>query len=156
MCDDEGQQSLRAAEERLSPAAPAARAEVAQESRNEEMKEAFVTNNAENVKPRIGESREDSTEVSSRIENVKPRVEVSRGDSTEVISRMEDGNMPVGGQLASAKVSSRTEGVLPSRKRESEERGAHEDPDEGAHARVGNVHQRDDSDPQVAACGFSE
>ena len=31
MCDDAGQQRLRTAEERLAPAAPAARAEVAQE-----------------------------------------------------------------------------------------------------------------------------
>ena len=76
-----GQQRLPAAEERLAPAASAARAEktqkgraslasvgVAQESRDEEMTEACVTNNAENVKPWI---------------------EVN--DSIEMISRMEDG-----------------------------------------------------------------
>ena len=96
MCDDAGQQRLRTAEERLAPAASAARAEVAQEgqvsparaelaqeSRDEEMNEACVTNNAENVKPRIDESRDDSTEVTSR---------------------KEDGNTPVGGPLVSAEV----------------------------------------------------
>ena len=63
MCDDAGQQRLpTAAEERLAPAASAARAEVAQESRDEEMNEACVTNNAENVKPRSEVSREDSIE----------------------------------------------------------------------------------------------
>ena len=113
MCDDAGQQRLRTAKERLAPAAPAARAEVAQEgqasparlelaqeSRDEEMNEACATNIAENVKPRI---------------------EASRDDSTEVTSRMEDVNTPVGGPLVSAEVSSRSEGVLPSRKRGSEE-----------------------------------
>ena len=78
MCDDTDQERLHAAEERLAPAASAARAEVAQEgqasparveaaqeSRNEEMTEALVTNNAENVKPRIEISREDSTGVIS-------------------------------------------------------------------------------------------
>ena len=44
------------------------------------MNEACETNNAENVKPQIEESREDSTEVSDR---------------------MEDGNTPVGGPLVS-------------------------------------------------------
>ena len=65
MCDDAGQQRLRTAEERLAPAASAARAEAAQEgqasparvesaqeSQDEEMNEACATNNAENVKPR--------------------------------------------------------------------------------------------------------
>ena len=116
MCDDAGQQRLRTAEERLAPAASVARAvvalegqvslarvELAQESRDEEMSEACVTNNAENV---------------------KPRVEILREDSTEAISRMEDGNTPVGGPLVSGEVNSRSEGVLPSRKRESEKRGA--------------------------------
>ena len=108
MCDDAGQQRLRAAEDRLAPAASAARAEVAQEgevslarvelaqeSRDAEMSEVCVTNNAESVKPRIDESRE---------------------DSTEAISRMEYGNTPVGGPLVSAEVNSRSEGVPPSRK----------------------------------------
>ena len=108
MCDDAGQQRLRTVEERLAPAALAARAEVAQEgqasparvelaqeSRDEQMSEACVTNNAENV---------------------KPRVEILREASTEAISRMEDGNTPVGGPLVSAEVSSRSEGALPSRK----------------------------------------
>ena len=77
MCDDAGKQRLCTVEERLAPAASAARAEiaqegqasparveVAQESRDEEMNEARVTNNVENVKPRIDESPDDSTEVS--------------------------------------------------------------------------------------------
>ena len=42
---------------------------------------------------------------------------------------MEDGNTPVRGPLVSAEVSSRSEGVLPSRKRGSEERGALETED---------------------------
>ena len=101
MCDDAGQQRLRLAEKRLAPAASAARADVAQEgqasparvelaqeSRDEEMSEACVTDNAENV---------------------KPRVEILREESTEAISRMEDGNTPVGGPLASAEVNSRSE-----------------------------------------------
>ena len=71
-----------------------ARVELAQESRDEEMNEACVTNNAENV---------------------KPRVEILREDSTETISRKEDGNTPVGGPLVLAEVSSRSEGVPPSR-----------------------------------------
>ena len=79
------------------------RAELAQESRDEEMSEACVTNNAESVKPRIDESLE---------------------DSTEAISRMEDGDTPVGGPLVSPEVNSRSECVLPSRKRGSEKRGA--------------------------------
>ena len=94
MCDDAGQQRLRTVEKRLAPAAPAARAEVEKEKRDEEMTEASVTSDAENVKPRIEESREDSTEVTSR---------------------MEDGSTPVGGLLVSAEVRSRSEGVLPSR-----------------------------------------
>ena len=119
MCDDAGQQRLLAAEERLAPAASAARAEaalegqaspamveLAQESRDEEMNEACVTNNAENVKPRIDESRDDSTEVTSR---------------------MEDGHTPGGGPLVSAEVSSRSEGVPSSRKRGSEEGGLPKD-----------------------------
>ena len=76
MCDDAGQQKLRTTEERLAPAASAARAEaaqegqasparvdVAQESRDEEMNEACATNNGENVQPRIDESWDDSTEI---------------------------------------------------------------------------------------------
>ena len=95
--------------ERLAPAASAARAEAAQEgqasparveleqeSRNDEMDEAYVTNSAENVKLRIDESRE---------------------DSTEAVSRMEDGNTPVGGPLEPAEVNSRSEGF---HRRESE------------------------------------
>ena len=140
MCDDPGQQRLRTAEERLTPAASATRAEVAhedqasparveaaQESRDEEMNEACVTNNAENVKPWIEASREDSTDVSGRMQCVMPRIDKSLEDSTEAISRMEDGDTPVGGPLISAEVSSRSEGVPPSRKRGSEERGALED-----------------------------
>ena len=113
MCDDAGQQRLRTAEERLAPAASAARAEavqegqvslarvkLAQESRDEKINEACASNNAENV---------------------KPRVEILREDSSEAISRMGDGNTPVGGPLVSAEVSSRSEGVPPSRKRGSEE-----------------------------------
>ena len=46
-----------------------ARIELAQESRDEEMNEACVTNSAENVKPRIDESRDDSTEVTCRMED---------------------------------------------------------------------------------------
>ena len=65
--------------------------------------------------------------MSSRTE-YQPRIEVSREDSTEVIIRMEDGNTPVGGPLVSVEVSSRMEGVPPSRERGSEERGAPEDP----------------------------
>ena len=135
MCDDAGQQRLRTAEERIVPAASAARAEVAQEgqasparveaaqeSEDEEMTEARVTNNADDVKPRIDESREDSTEVSDRMED-EPRIDESRDDSTEVTSRMEDGNTPVGGPLVSAELSSRSEGVPPSRNRGSEEGG---------------------------------
>ena len=88
------------------------------------MTEASVTNDAENDRHEVEESREDSTEVSSR---------------------MEGGNTPVGGPLVPAGVSSRSEGGLSSGKRGSEERGAPE-PDVGAYGRVGNVHQRDASD----------
>ena len=66
--------------------------------------------------------------VTNNAENVKPRVEILREDSTEAISRMEDGNTPVGGPLVSAEVGSRSEGVQPSRKRGSEERGVPDDP----------------------------
>ena len=62
--------------------APPARVEVAQESRDEKMNEAYATNNAENV---------------------KPRVEILWEDSTEAISRMEDGNTPVGGPQVSGR-----------------------------------------------------
>ena len=65
--------------------------------------------------------------VTNNAENVKPRVETLREDSTEAISRMEDGNTPVGGPLVSAEVSSRSEGVPPSRKRGSKEGGRPED-----------------------------
>ena len=119
VCDDAGQERLRAAEERLAPVASAARAEeapegqasparvaVAKESGDEEIIEALVESNAENVKPRI---------------------EASREASTEAIIRMEDGNTPVGGPLVSAEVSSRSEGVRPSRERGSEEGGGPED-----------------------------
>ena len=112
MCDDAGQQRLRTAEERLAPAALATKAaqegqalpgrvELAKESRDEKKNEARVTNNAENEK--------------------------LRGDSTKAISRIEDGNKPVGGPLVSAEVSNRSEGVLPSRKRGSEEQEAFKD-----------------------------
>ena len=103
-----------------------ARVEVAQESRYEEMNEACVTNNAENAKPRSEVSREDSTEVSDRMED-KPRIDELQHDSTKVTSRMEDGNTPVGGPLVSAEVSSRSEGVPPSRKRGSVESGLPKD-----------------------------
>ena len=89
LCDDAGQQRLRKVKERLAPAASAARAEVAQEaqeSRDEGMTEASVTSDAENVKPRIEESREDST--------------------------------PAVGLLELAEVRSRSEGVLPSEKKD--------------------------------------
>ena len=81
-CRDLMARSAESASERLrlAPAASAARAEaaqegqvsrvgieLAQESRDEEMSEACVTNNAESVKPRIDESREDSTEAISRM-----------------------------------------------------------------------------------------
>ena len=82
MCDDAGQQRLRTAEERLAPTASAARAEaaqeglasparveLAQESRDEEMSDACVPNNAENAKPRVEILREDSTEAISRMED---------------------------------------------------------------------------------------
>ena len=75
-----------------------ARVVVAQKSLDEVINEACVTNNAENVKQRIDESLDDSTEVTSR---------------------MEDCSTPVGGPLVSAEVSSRS----PSRKRGSEARG---------------------------------
>ena len=80
-----GPRRVRAAEERPAPPASAARAKVAeegrhrlhgfevlQESRDEEMSEASVTSNAENVEPRFEVTREDSTEVSSRMEDVLP------------------------------------------------------------------------------------
>ena len=66
--------------------------------------------------------------VTNNAENVKPRVEILREDSTEAASRVEDGNTPVGGPLVSAEVSSRSEGVPPSRKRGSEKRGTPGDP----------------------------
>ena len=98
------------------------------------MSEACVTNNAESVKPRIDESLE---------------------DSTEAISRMEDGNTPVGGPLVSAEVNSRSE-VFYRRKCEIREKRSSWRPDVGAYGWVGNVHQQDDSDPQVAGCDVSE
>ena len=48
--------------------------------------------------------------ATNNAENVKPRIEASREDSTEAISRMKDGDTPVGGPLVSAEVSSRPEG----------------------------------------------
>ena len=75
-------------EERLAPAASAARAEVAQEGQTSP--------------PRVElaqESREDSTEVSDRTED-KPRIDELRDDSAEVTSR---------GPLVSAEVNSRSE-----------------------------------------------
>ena len=65
--------------------------------------------------------------VTINAENVKPRVDESRDDSTEVTSRMNDGDTPVEGLLVSAEVSSRSEGVSPSRKRGSEEGGLPKD-----------------------------
>ena len=58
--------------------------------------------------------------MTNNAENVKPRIEGSREDSTDESSRMEDGNTPVGGPLVSAEVRGRSEGVLPSTKRGSE------------------------------------
>ena len=82
MRDDVGQQRLLAVEERLAPAASAARAEgaqkgqaslakidAAQEFRDVKMSEAFVKSDAENVKLPIEETREDLTEVTSRKDN---------------------------------------------------------------------------------------
>ena len=51
------------------------------------------------------------------MDNVKPRIKESREDSSEVTSRMEDSDKPVGGPLVSAEVRGRSEGVLPMRKR---------------------------------------
>ena len=98
MCDDAGQQRLRTAEERLAPAASAARAEVAQEGQTSPARVELAQ-----------KSREDSIEVSDRMEH-KPRIDESRDDSTEVTSRIEDGTTPVGGPLVSAEVSSRIGG----------------------------------------------
>ena len=78
------------------------------------MNEACETNNAENVKPRIDESRDDSTEITSRIE----------------------GHTPVGGPLGSAEVNSRSDGVLPLRERGSVEGGL---PDPGKDATLENA-----------------
>ena len=134
MCDDAGKQRLRKAEKRLAPAASAARAEAAQEgqaslarvelapkNRDEETSEACVTNNAENV---------------------KPRVEILREDSTEAISRMEDGNTPVRGPLVSAEVSSRSEGVPTVEKARIREKRSSWRLDVGVYGWVGNVHQQ--------------
>ena len=68
--------SVARAEAAQEGQASSARIEGVQENRDEEMTEASITSDAENVKPRIEESREDSIEVSSR---------------------MEDGDTPVGG-----------------------------------------------------------
>ena len=100
----------------------------AQESRDEEVTEACVTNNAENVELRIEESQEDSTGASSRMENMKHGIGETREDSTEVTSRMEDGDTPVGGPPVSAEARGRSEGVLPSRKRGPEGVCPPEDP----------------------------
>ena len=56
--------------------------------------------------------------VTNNVENVKPRVEILQEDSTKAISRMEDGDTPVVGPLVSAEVSSRS-GVF--HRRESED-----------------------------------
>ena len=66
--------------------------------------------------------------VTNNAENVKPRIEESREDSTDVTSRMDDGITPGGGTLVLAEVSSRSEGVLPSRKRGPEGVCHHKDP----------------------------
>ena len=76
--------------------------------------------------------------MTNNAENVKPQIEASREDSTEAISRMEDGNTAVGGPLVSAEVNSRSEGVLPRIRgwrtsRHGQGRNA------GACRRVGNV-----------------
>ena len=84
-------------EERLAPAASAARAEVAQEGQTSPPRVVLTQ-----------ESREDWTEVSDRTED-KPRIDESRDDSAEVTSRMEDRNTPVVGPLVSAEVNSRSE-----------------------------------------------
>ena len=134
MCSDAGQQRLRTAEERLAPPASATRAEAAparvevdQESWDEEMNEACVTNNAENVKLWI---------------------EAPRKDSTEAVSRMEDGNTPVGDRRVFYRRESEDQRKETSRPGQGR--------NVGACRRVGNVHERDDSDPQVAGCGVSE
>ena len=80
----------------------------------------------------------------------KPRIDDSRDYSTEVTSRMKDGDTPVGGPLVSAKSSSRSEGVPPSRKRGSEDGGLPKDAMLEYADVSNNVHQRDDSDLQVA------
>ena len=70
--------------------------------------------------PRRVETKMTQSCVTSNTDFGKPRAQESREDSTEVSSRMEDGNTPVGGPLVSAEVSSRSEGFLQSRKRRSE------------------------------------
>ena len=69
---------------------------------------------------------------------------------------MEDGNTPVGGPLLSAEVSSRSEGDTPSEKARIGGRKTSRGRDAGACRRVGNVRQRDDSDPYVAGGDYSE
>ena len=145
MCDDAGQQRLRTVEERLAPAASAARAEVAQEG------QALPARAQENRDEEMTESC-----VMSHAENVKLRVEAAREDSTEVTSRMEDGNTPVGGPLASAEVSSRSEGVLPSRKRGLEGMCRPEDPMWEHADRSEMCISVMSLIPQVAGYGFSE
>ena len=118
MCDDA---RLRAAEERLASATSAAssgvaqeghaslaRVEVARERRDEETTEALLTVNADNVKPRV-------EGISGKFD----RTEQSNGRQQHASGR---------GRRASAEVSGRIEGVLPSRKRGSLERRALEDP----------------------------
>ena len=104
----------------------------------------------------VDRTRQGVRDCSTMCENVKLQIDESREDSTEAVSRMEDGNTPVGGPLVPAEVSSRSEGVPPSRKRESEKRGALGDLTLECTDGVGNVHQGDDSDPYVAGCDDSE
>ena len=66
MSDDGGQERLHAAEERLAPAASAARTEVAQEGQASPARVEVAQESRIEDKPRIEESREDSTEVEWR------------------------------------------------------------------------------------------
>ena len=65
MCGGGATRASRAQEGQASPAG----VELALESRDEEMNEASETNNAENVKPRIDESRDDFKGITSRMES---------------------------------------------------------------------------------------
>ena len=87
-----------------------------------------MTNNAESVKPQIDESREDSTEAISRMED---HTGIGRGEQ------------PIAGCSTFEKARIR-------------EKRSSWRPDVGVYGRVGNVLQRDDSDPYVAGSDYSE